>query len=257
MEKLTLLRLPGMQYDAYLHFPWDQGGRRVQKAKILLIEDEEDITALLKLQAELAGYRLVAVGDGLNGYAAVEKELPDIIVLDLMLPGQSGLDVCKKVKANPNTAHIPIIITSAKSEETDVVLGLELGADDYVTKPFSPRILFSRVKAVMRRRIEADKPMPMINFGDYTIEIDTYLVKKKDKPIALTLSEFGILRRLVTNRGKVLTRNQLLDDLQSDDAFVVDRNIDVHIAALRKKLGPNFDFIDTVRGVGYRFRSDD
>jgi two-component system, OmpR family, alkaline phosphatase synthesis response regulator PhoP len=229
----------------------------MQKTKILLIEDEEDISELLKLQAEIAGYKLVAVADGLNGYAAVEKELPDIIVLDIMLPGQSGLDVCRKVRANPNTNHIPIIIMSAKSEETDVVLGLELGADDYVTKPFSPRILFSRIKAVTRRKTEADKPMQMINFGEFTIEVEKYLVKKKDKPVQLTLSEFGILRRLAFNRGKVLTRNQLLDDLQSDDAFVVDRNIDVHIAALRKKLGPHFEFIDTVRGVGYRFRSDD
>jgi DNA-binding response OmpR family regulator len=229
----------------------------MQKTKILLIEDEEDIAALIKLQATIFGYKVVIAEDGLNGYAAVEKERPDIIILDLMLPGQSGLDVCRKVKANPETMHIPIIILSAKSEETDVVLGLELGADDYVTKPFSPRILFSRVKAVLRRLAEDEKPMQVITFGDYAIEVEKYLVKKKDKPIALTLSEFGILRRLVSNSGKVLTRNQLLDDLQTDDAFVVDRNIDVHVAALRKKLGPNFEHIETVRGVGYRFRSEE
>lgn len=229
----------------------------MQKLKVLLIEDEEDIAALIKLHADIAEYKLVAIGDGLNGYEAATKELPDIVVLDLMLPGQSGLDVCRKLKANNTTAHIPIVIISAKSEETDIVLGLELGADDYVTKPFSPRILFSRIKAVLRRRLEADKPAPVVSFGDYVLEVDKYLVKKKDKPVAVTLSEFGILRRLAVNRGKVLTRNQLLDELQNDDAFVVDRNIDVHIAALRKKLGPNFEFIETVRGVGYRFRSDD
>ena len=229
----------------------------MQKPKILLIEDEEDISALIKLQADISGYRLVAAYDGLNGFEAIEKENPDLVILDIMLPGQSGLEVCKKMKNNTNLSRIPIIIISAKSEETDVVLGLELGADDYVAKPFSPRVLFSRVKAVLRRHGEADKPIPVIGFGDFTIEIEKYLVKKREKPVQLTLSEFGILRRLVTNRGKVLTRNQLLDDLQSDDSFVVDRNIDVHIAALRKKLGPNFEFIETVRGVGYRFRSDE
>jgi len=231
-------------------------GVSMQKPKILLIEDEEDIAALIKLQADISGYKLVTCYDGLNGFSAVEKEQPDLIVLDIMLPGQNGLDVCRKIKNSPELSHIPIIMISAKSEETDVVLGLELGADDYVTKPFSPRILFSRVKAVLRRNAEEERPQQMIGFGEYSIDVDKYLVKRDDRPIQLTLSEFGILRRLVTNRGKVLTRNQLLDDLQSDDAFVVDRNIDVHVAALRKKLGPNFEFIETVRGVGYRFRDD-
>ncbi len=229
----------------------------MQKTKIVLIEDEEDIAALIKLQAEISGYKLLVAVDGLNGLELVQKELPDLVVLDIMLPGQSGLDVCRKIKTNPDLRHIPIIMVSAKSEETDVVLGLELGADDYVAKPFSPRVLFSRIKAILRRHREGEKPVHVVSFGDYIIEFEKYLVKKKDKSIQLTLSEFGILRRLVTNKGKVLTRNQLLDDLQSDDAFVVDRNIDVHIAALRKKLGPNFDHIETVRGVGYRFKSDD
>lgn len=229
----------------------------MQKPKIVLIEDEEDIAALIKLQAEISGYKLTVATDGLNGYELIQKEIPDLVLLDIMLPGQSGLDVCRKIKTNQDLRHIPIIMLSAKSEETDVVLGLELGADDYVTKPFSPRVLFSRIKAVMRRNSEGEKPMHIVTFGDFAIEFEKYTVKKKDKPLQLTLSEFGILRRLVTNRGKVLTRNQLLDDLQSDDAFVVDRNIDVHIAALRKKLGPNFDYIDTVRGVGYRFKADD
>ena len=229
----------------------------MQKTKIVLIEDEQDIADLIKLQAELSGYKIIHALDGLNGYEQVLKENPDLILLDLMLPGQNGLDVCKKIKANGDYSHIPIIMISAKSEETDVVLGLELGADDYVTKPFSPRILLSRIKAVLRRDKDAEKESPIIQFGDYTLETERYLVRKKDKPIALTLSEFGILKRLAQNPGKVLTRNQLLDDLQSDDSFVVDRNIDVHIAALRKKLGPNFENIETVRGVGYRFKRDE
>lgn len=224
--------------------------------KILLIEDEEDIAALVSLQAEISGYSLRVFSDGLNGFIAIEKERPDLILLDLMLPGQSGIDICRRVKGNQQLAHIPIIMLSAKSEETDVILGLELGADDYVTKPFSPRILFSRVNAVLRRNNEEVVSSRVMTFSHYVIDVDKYLVKKHDEPVSLTLSEFGILQRLVSNRGRVFTRNQLLDDIHSDDAFVVDRNIDVHIAALRKKLGPNFDYIETVRGVGYRFKEE-
>ena len=223
----------------------------------MLIEDEEDIAALIKLQADISGYKLSCATDGLNGFESVEREKPDLVILDIMLPGQNGLDVCRRIKNHAELKNIPIIMISAKSEETDVVLGLELGADDYVTKPFSPRVLFSRIKAVMRRNSEEEKSPNTFSVGEFYIEFDKYLVKKKDRQVALTLSEFGILKRLVLHRGKVLTRNQLLDSLSSDDAFVVDRNIDVHIAALRKKLGPRFDYIETVRGVGYRFRSDD
>lgn len=229
----------------------------MQKTRILLIEDEEDIASLIKLQAELAGYKVHIEMDGLNGYLAVEREKPDLIILDIMLPGLNGLDVCRKIKTNPDLQDIPIIIISAKSEEIDVVLGLELGADDYVAKPFSLKVLFSRVKAVMRRGKEPEKESKIIQFGDFVLEVDRYVLRKKDKNIPLTLSEFGILRRLLSNKGKVLTRNQLLDDVQNDEAFIIDRNIDVHIASLRKKLGPNFDGIETVRGVGYRFKDEE
>lgn len=229
----------------------------MHKHKLLLIEDEEDIASLIKLQAELSGYKMLVETDGLNGYRAAERENPELIILDIMLPGMNGLDVCRKVKSHPDLKHIPIILVSAKSEELDVVLGLELGADDYVTKPFSPKVLFSRVKAVLRRKSEPESPKELLDFGHFSMDVGRYQLKKKDKSIPLTLSEFGILKRLVSNRGKVLTRNQLLDDLQNDDAFVVDRNIDVHIASLRKKLGPNFEWIETVRGVGYRFKDDE
>lgn len=229
----------------------------MKKTKIVLIEDEEDIAALVKLQAEIAGYQVIVEVDGLNGLIAIEREKPDVVLLDVMLPGQSGLDICRKMKANPALKDIPVLMISAKSEELDVVLGLELGADDYVTKPFSPKILLSRIRAVLRRGVEPEKVGETITFGHYTIETDKYIVRKGTKPITLTLSEFGILRRLVVSRGKVLTRNQLLDDLQNSDAYVVDRNIDVHIASLRKKLGPDFDYIETVRGVGYRFLDED
>jgi two-component system alkaline phosphatase synthesis response regulator PhoP len=227
-----------------------------QKKRILLVEDEEDIAALIKLQAELSGYRLHIEVDGINGFRAVEREKPDLVILDVMLPGENGLDVCRKIKSSPELKNIPIIILSAKGEELDVVLGLELGADDYVPKPFSLKVLFSRIKAILRRGKEAEKVSRTVKFGEFTLEIDRYILRKQDKGIPVTLSEFGILRRLVTNQGKVLTRNQLLDDINNDDAFIVDRNIDVHIASLRKKLGPTFDWIETVRGVGYRFREE-
>lgn len=229
----------------------------MQKPKIALIEDEEDIVALLQLQADISGYKLLVASDGLSGYELVEREMPQVVLLDIMLPGQSGLDVCRKIKSNPALKNIPIIMISAKSEETDVVLGLELGADDYVTKPFSPRILFSRIKAVLRRNLESKEAPHLVVFGDFSIDTEKYLVRKKGKACALTLSEFGILKKLAMNQGKVLTRNQLLEDLQEEDSSVVDRNIDVHVAALRKKLGPHFEYIETVRGVGYRFRSEE
>ena len=226
-----------------------------QKKRILLIEDEKDIAALVKLQAEILGYKLHVEVDGLNGYRAIEREKPDLVILDIMLPGQNGFDVCRKIKTNAELKNVAVIILTAKAEEMDVVLGLELGADDYVAKPFSPKVLFSRIKAVLRRGKETEKTPKTICFGDFTLEVDRYLLKKGDANITVTLSEFGILRRLLANRGKVLTRDQLLDDVNNDDTFIVDRNIDVHIASLRKKLGPNFEWIDTVRGVGYRFKS--
>ncbi len=227
-----------------------------QKKRVILVEDEEDIAALIKLQAEITGYKLHVEVDGINGYRAIEREKPDLVILDIMLPGENGLDVCRKIKGSPDLKNIPIIILSAKGEELDVVLGLELGADDYISKPFSPKVLFSRIKAVLRRGKDNEKNVKTLKFGDFILEVDRYILRKQDKVIPLTLSEFGILRRLVTNVGKVLTRNQLLDDINNDDAFIVDRNIDVHIASLRKKLGDTFSSIETVRGVGYRFKED-
>ena len=227
-----------------------------RKNQILLIEDEQDIAALIKLQAELCGFKLHVEVDGINGLAAIEREKPDLVILDVMLPGQSGYDVCRKVKNNAKLRHIPIIILSAKHEEIDTLLGLELGADDYITKPFSVRILMSKIKAILRRSREAPETQNTLIFGNYSLDTERFLVKKDDKIINVTLSEFGILSRLVNNIDKILTRNQLIDDIHNDDAFVVDRNIDVHIAAIRRKLGPSFMWIETVRGIGYRFRTD-
>lgn len=227
-----------------------------QKKRILLIEDEEDIAALIKLHAEVSGYKLHVEVDGINGFRAVEREKPDLVILDVMLPGQNGFDVCRKIKNNQELKNIPVIMLTAKTDEFDVVLGLELGADDYVPKPFSPKVLFSRIKAVLRRGREGAKAPKLLNFGIFSLDVDRYILKKSEKAVTITLSEFGIMKRLLVNRGKVLTRNQLLDDIHNDDALIVDRNIDVHIASLRKKLGPNFSWIETVRGVGYRMKEE-
>lgn len=229
----------------------------MQKIKILLIEDEEDIADLIKLHAELADYKIVIESDGLNGLRAVSREKPDLVILDIMLPGQSGLDVCRKIKSNPETSSIPVIMISAKSEEVDVVLGLELGADDYVSKPFSVKILFSRIRAVLRRGKETEHEPKILTFGPFTFDVEGYQLHKQNKAIPLTRSEFNILKRLLLHRGRVLSRDQLLDEIAGDDVFIVDRNVDVHIAALRRKLGPNFKSIETVRSVGYRFVDDE
>lgn len=226
----------------------------MQKLKIVLVEDEEESAAIIKLQGEISGYKIFVETDGLNGYRAIQKEMPDLVILDSELPGLSGLDICRKIRSDEELKDTPIILISSKGEEIDIVLGLELGADDYLVKPFSPKVLFSRSKAVLRRKIGILQPHPKIlEFGPYSLETDHYILRKSDSIIPLTLSEFGILKRLVVNRGKVLTRNHLLDDIQNSDAFVVDRNIDVHIASLRKKLGKEFNSIKTIRGVGYRF----
>lgn len=228
-----------------------------QKKRIILVEDEEDIAALIKLQADISGYNLHVEVDGINGLKAIEREKPDLVVLDIMLPGLNGFDVCRRLKSNPELKKIPIVIISAKSDELDMVLGLELGADDYVAKPFSPKVLFSRVKAVLRRGQPGQKSEKSMTFGEFTLETDRYLLRKGEEYITLTLSEFGILKRLLENQGRVLTRNQLLDDIQNDDSFIVDRNVDVHIAALRKKLGSTSNWIETVRGIGYRLKETD
>jgi len=224
-----------------------------QKKRILLIEDEENTAALIKLQAESLGYQLHVEVDGINGFRLIEREKPDLVILDILLPGQNGFDVVRKIKNSAALKNIPVIILSNKTEELDIVLGLELGADDFITKPFSIKILFSKIKALLRRKKETPKISKNINFLDFTLEIDKYILRKGSKEIPLTLSEFGILKRLLTNKGKVLSRNQLLDDIHNDDAFIVDRNIDVHVASLRKKIG-NHNVIETVRGIGYCYK---
>ena len=225
------------------------------KEKILVVDDEEDIIELVRFNLSREGFMVISSSTGEKALELVQKEVPDLIVLDLMLPGIDGLDVARMIKSGNTTKNIPILMLTAKDEEADVVTGLELGADDYVTKPFSPRVLVARIRAVLRRRIkEAQDDKSIIRIHDLIIHPGRYEVLVDDKPVQLTFTEFGILNFLVRRPGWVFTRSQIVDAVRGDDYYVTDRSVDVQIVGLRKKLGPAGKYIETVRGVGYRFR---
>ena len=222
---------------------------------LLVVEDEEDILELLTYNLSREGYKVIGVTDGLKGLQAADAKLPDLVLLDLMLPGMDGLDVCRQLKKNDKTARIPIVIVTAKGDESDVVAGLELGADDYVAKPFSIKVLLARVRAVLRRKKEppAEKTA-VIRIHDLVINPGRHEVLIKGKPIDMTFSELRILHLLASRPGWVMTREQIVDSVRGEDYPVTDRSVDVQIVGLRRKLGARADLIETVRGVGYRFR---
>jgi len=232
----------------------------MSKEKILVVDDEKDIGELLQYNLEKEGYKISAVFSGEQCLENIKTELPDLILLDLMLPEIDGLDVCKFLKNNPQTSHIPIIMLTAKGEETDIVLGLELGADDYIIKPFKVRELLARVKAVLRRTKNniplSFKEKEIIKFSDLVIDSIKHQVTIKDQPLNLTSTEFKLLKFLASHPGKVFTREQLLNQVWSEDSFIVDRAVDVHIRRLRQKLLTASDYIITIRGVGYRFKEE-
>jgi two-component system phosphate regulon response regulator PhoB len=223
--------------------------------KILVVDDEEDILELVRYNLARDGYRVVCAASGEQALNKAGSEPFDLILLDLMLPGIDGLEVAKKLKNKPETRHIPIIMLTAKGEEADIVTGLELGADDYVTKPFSPRILVARVKAVIRRNLQEEVDDSSI-IQIYELEIDPgkRKVLAKGLHVELTFTEFQILYLLARRPGWVFTRFKIVDSVRGDDYPVTDRSVDVQIVGLRKKLGPCGKYIETVRGVGYRFR---
>lgn len=225
--------------------------------KILVVDDEKDIVELIRYNLEKEGYRVISAYDGMQAIKLAEKEQPHLIILDLMLPSLGGLEVCKILKRNEKTAQIPILMVTAKSTETDKVVGLELGADDYVTKPFSPRELVARVKAVLRRTGEPkpEQAPEIIKLGELKLDFGKYIVTLKNKPIDLTSKEFELLKTLIAAKGRVLTRDNLLDRVWGVDTAseIETRTIDVHIAQLRKKLGTEGNRIITVKNVGYRF----
>ncbi len=228
---------------------------------VLVVDDEPDILELLQYNLQKEGFAVTCVATGEDALAAARTKVPDLIILDLMLPGVDGLEVCRRLKAAEATRHIPIVMLTAKGSEADVVAGLELGAADYVTKPFSPRVLTARVKAVLRRDAEGTGDVAMLRVAGLTIHPGKHQVLVEGAPVELTAAEFRILHFLGRRPGWVFTRQQLVDAAQGDDVyvndrFVTDRSVDVHIVSLRRKLGPAGAAIETVRGVGYRLKED-
>lgn len=223
--------------------------------QILLVEDEADILEMVRYNIAREGYNVLCAQNGIDGLRIARSELPDLIVLDLMLPDMDGLDMCKALKSDRKTEDIPIIMLTAKAEETDIVLGLELGADDYITKPFSPRVLIARIKAVFRRKQKTEVPKDkVLNIHGLTIDPTRYEVLIEGKPVKLTLSEFRILHLLVSQPGRVFTRYQIVDAVHGEEHAVTERSVDVQIVGLRKKLGKMGKYVETVRGIGYRFK---
>lgn len=226
--------------------------------KLLVVEDEDDIRELIAFNLEMSNFEVLKARDGEEAIQIAEKELPDTIILDVMLPGMDGFEVCRYLKKNVSTKEIPIIMLTARSEDSDVVTGLELGADDYITKPFSPRILIARVHAAVRRRSETGETLTprQIKIHDILIDFPRHEVYVKSENVNLSATEFAILKFLATNPGWVFSRSQIIDAVKGGNYPVTPRSVDVQILGLRKKLGNEGRFIETVRGVGYRLQAE-
>jgi two-component system alkaline phosphatase synthesis response regulator PhoP len=225
------------------------------KEHIIVVEDEEDILELLKYNLAREGYRVTALTSGEECIQVARSSVPDLILLDLMLPGIDGLEVCRLLKQATMTRQVPIIMLTAKGEEADVVTGLEMGADDYITKPFSPRVLLARVRAVLRiQRAELSEDPKVLNVHEMTIHPGCHQVLVQACPVELTASEFRLLHLMALKPGWVFTRSQIVAAVHGTNYAVSDRAVDVQVVALRKKLGQAAQYIETVRGVGYRFK---
>jgi len=223
------------------------------KTTLLVIEDDPDIVELLRYNLEREGFRVHVAGDGERGLDLAARNQPDLILLDLMLPGLAGLEVCRRLRALEETRGTPVLILTAKSEESDVVIGLEMGADDYLTKPFSPRELLARVRALLRRVQRGAEPgKTRIEVQGLVLDLTRHEVLNKGDLVPLTRAEFRLLWTLAQRPGRVYSRNELVDEITAGEALIVDRNVDVHVSAIRKKLGDASSVIATVRGVGYK-----
>lgn len=226
----------------------------MSRESILIVDDEEDVLELVKINLEKNGYIVETAISGEEASSKTRSLIPDLVILDLMLPGIDGLQVCRNLKNDAKTRHIPIIMLTAKGEEADIVTGLELGAEDYVTKPFSPKVLIARVRRVLNRSVSSHSTEDTLKIHNITVSPSRREVLADGQPVELTFTEFSILHTLMSRPGQVFTRYRIVDAIRGHDYVVTDRAVDVQIVSLRKKLGSCGHYIETVRGVGYRFR---
>ncbi|MFN0019943.1 MAG: response regulator [Pirellulaceae bacterium] len=227
------------------------------KTKVLVVEDDRSLVDVLTYNLKLAGYEVIVATDGQDGILQAQLKQPDIVLLDLMLPVVDGLDVCRRLRAGTDTRDMLIVMLTAKAEESDELVGFSLGADDYVTKPFSVKVLLERIKALRRRRQVDPLTDEVTTKMGVTVDRRKHQASLDSKPISLTRSEFRLLDTLIRQSGRVFLRSELIDAALGDDAMVMERTIDVHIRSLRRKMGRKADLVETVRGVGYRFRDTD
>ena len=223
------------------------------KPRILVVEDEPEAAELVEFNLKQAGYAVTTAADGVEALKKARAQVPMLVILDVMLPEMDGFEICKSLRLDPATARVPIIMLTAKAAEIDRVLGLELGADDYLTKPFSPRELVLRVKKILARHQVEEKPKEHLRFGDLAIDLPRHVATWKNKPIELTATEFKLLTLLAQRAGRVQSRDQLLRDVWEYDSLIDTRTVDTHMRRLREKIGGAARHLDTVRGVGYRF----
>ncbi|WP_243357945.1 response regulator [Fundidesulfovibrio terrae] len=224
------------------------------KESVLIVEDDEDILQLLEYNFRNAGFEVTTAGDGLDALAKIRRQRPDLVLLDIMLPGADGFEVCKNIKRDPKTAQVPVIMLTARGEEVDRIVGLELGADDYVVKPFSPRELILRARAVLKRLGSDSAPKQVLRRDGLSVDLDAHRAESQGTEIALTATEFKLLAELFKSQGRVLTRDQLLNTVWGYEFEGYARTVDTHVRRLRQKLGPYSALVETVRGVGYRFK---
>lgn len=224
------------------------------KSKVLIIEDDQALASVLQYSLKQAGYEVHWAGDGTEGYAQARRFLPDVVVLDLMIPGIDGMEVCRRMRADDETRQVPIIMLTARSAESDQLNGFDAGADDYVTKPFSVKVLLQRIQALQRRVRDKDGATDIVSSNGITVDRLKHRVLLDDRMLDLTPSEFRLIDTLIRQPGRAFDRSELIDSALGGDALVMERTIDVHIRSLRKKLGDRAETIETVRGVGYRFQ---
>jgi DNA-binding response OmpR family regulator len=226
----------------------------MSKGTILVIDDEKDLIELVRYNLEKEGFDVIAASDGKSGLEIAQRHKADLILLDVMMPGMDGLEVCRRLRADERTSRVPTIMLTSRATEADRIVGLEMGSDDYVTKPFSPRELVARVKAVLRRTTMQGQPPEIVKHGELMIDVNAHEVTYAGHPVALTATEFRIIQFLTSRPGRVLSRDEIINAALGRDVAVFDRTIDVHITSIRKKLGKGGELIETIRGFGYKLK---